>query len=326
MKNVILFLAALFVAFSCQKEESYEVVVTSVTEVHGTHAKFSGSYSKNSDFDPIQRGFCWSTDSNPTVDGPHVIATSGTTNFSMQVAVLQGETTYYVRAYVRSHKGIHYSEQVQFNTVKAFVQGEGVQDVDGNNYETIIFPNGQEWFSSNLYTTKFDNGDPIPNVQESSLWSALNTGAWSENTDVESPEANGYYYNYWVIWDERNVCPSGWHIPTSLEWYNLLVEIDPLTLNNSVHAGLSSFYAGITLKSATDWGSGVEANNSSGMNILPTGRRLTTGSYDVNKAGIATRTHNFGNLYYFLVDTKNEVGFQAGDPKLGVKIRCIKDQ
>jgi uncharacterized protein (TIGR02145 family) len=326
MKNGIFFLVLLFIAFSCRKEESYEVMLTSVTEVHGTHAKFSGSYSKNSDFDPIQRGFCWSTDSNPTVDGPHVIATSGGTNFSMQVTVLQGETTYYVRAYVRSHKGIHYSEQVQFNTIKAFVQGEGVQDVDGNHYETIIFPNGQEWLSSNLHATRFSNGDPIPNVQESSLWSTLNTGAWSENSDEESPEVNGYYYNYWVIWDERNVCPSGWHIPSSQEWYSLLVEIDPLTLNNATHPGLSSFYAGVTLKSTLGWGPDVVANNSSGMTILPAGRRLPSGSYDVSKAGIAAQTDNFGNLYYFLVDSKNEVGFQAGDPKSGVKIRCVRDE
>ena len=38
--------------------------------------------------------------------------------------------------------------------------GNGVTDIDGNSYRTVIL-NGQEWMAENLAVTNFSNGDAI---------------------------------------------------------------------------------------------------------------------------------------------------------------------
>lgn len=32
----------------------------------------------------------------------------------------------------------------------------------------------------------------------------------------------GYLYNGNAVLDERNICPSGWHVPTDSDWENLI--------------------------------------------------------------------------------------------------------
>ena len=55
--------------------------------------------------------------------------------------------------------------------------GEGVTDIDGNVYQSVIIGN-QEWISKNLRTTKYNDGTTIPNVTDNTEWSNLSTAAW----------------------------------------------------------------------------------------------------------------------------------------------------
>lgn len=97
----------------------------------------------------------------------------------------------------------------------------GVTDIDGNTYQTIII-NGQEWMAENLRTTKYADGDPIPNVTDANQWSNLTTGAWAHyNNDSQYENPYGKLYNGYTISDPRNVCPTDWHISTDAE-YSLL--------------------------------------------------------------------------------------------------------
>lgn len=50
-------------------------------------------------------------------------------------------------------------------------------DNDGNRYDTICIGT-QEWMLSNLKTTKYRNGDAIPEVTDDTAWAALSSGAW----------------------------------------------------------------------------------------------------------------------------------------------------
>ncbi len=44
-----------------------------------------------------------------------------------------------------------------------------VTDIDGNVYHTVTIGT-QVWMVENLKTTKYRNGDPIPNVTDSTVW------------------------------------------------------------------------------------------------------------------------------------------------------------
>jgi uncharacterized protein (TIGR02145 family) len=53
-----------------------------------------------------------------------------------------------------------------------------VRDIDGNSYNTVII-GAVEWMMSDLRTTRFSNGDPIPQIPDQELWEAQEEPAWS---------------------------------------------------------------------------------------------------------------------------------------------------
>ena len=94
-------------------------------------------------------------------------------------------------------------------------------DAEGNEYKTIVIGT-QEWMAENLNTSIYRNGDPIP--------SGLSNAEW-ENTGNASQGACSYYnnqsnydcpygklYNWYAVGDTRNLCPAGWHVPSTQEW------------------------------------------------------------------------------------------------------------
>lgn len=47
-----------------------------------------------------------------------------------------------------------------------------MSDIDGNYYYEVKIGN-QVWLESNLKTTRFANGDPIPNIKPDEEWNAM---------------------------------------------------------------------------------------------------------------------------------------------------------
>jgi uncharacterized protein (TIGR02145 family) len=93
-----------------------------------------------------------------------------------------------------------------------------VKDIDGNIYYTVTIGK-QVWMKENLKTTKYQNGDPIPNITNSTAWTNLRTGAYCNYSNDKSIATNyGRLYNWYSVIDNRKVCPHGWHVPTLTEW------------------------------------------------------------------------------------------------------------
>ncbi|HAN19032.1 MAG: hypothetical protein A2X13_11445 [Bacteroidetes bacterium GWC2_33_15] len=95
-------------------------------------------------------------------------------------------------------------------------------DQDGNVYRTITIGT-QTWMAENLKTTKYRNGETIQNVTGNTQWLSLNTGAycWFNNDPVDK-ETYGALYNWYAATDNRNIAPTGWHIPSNDEWLTLI--------------------------------------------------------------------------------------------------------
>ncbi len=97
-----------------------------------------------------------------------------------------------------------------------------IKDRDGNVYKTVK-AGSQTWMAENLKATHFSNGQAIPNVKEKKQWDSLSTAAYCDiSNDPKRSEVPGRLYNWYAVADKRNVCPSGWHVPSETEWQTLV--------------------------------------------------------------------------------------------------------
>lgn len=197
-----------------------------------------------------------------------------------------------------------------------------VTDQEGNKYATIRIGN-QEWMAENLKTTKYCNGDPIPNVMNNTLWQNLVNGAWVHyNNDSQYDTTYGKLYNWFTVNDSRNVCPCGWHVPTIAEW-NLL--IDYLGYSEDAGRKMKSAMANDTI--SPDY---QDANNESGFSGLMGGYRFSNGNfYWIAFDGYwwSSSVHHVSNLPWslWLYVESSIAGLITNHKQMGCSIRCLKD-
>lgn len=80
-------------------------------------AKCGGNVTFNGYLPVTERGICWGTAPNPTIEDTILVLGSGTGTFSGTISNLQDGTTYYVRAWAKNDKGVGYGEEVSFTTI-----------------------------------------------------------------------------------------------------------------------------------------------------------------------------------------------------------------
>jgi len=104
---------------------------------------------------------------------------------------------------------------------------------NGNDYNPIPIGN-RCWFDRELRTEMFQNLDDIEIINDSLLWAKAEQPYRTTPTPLEEHSyeywgdvyANqrfrgGYLYNWYVVNDSRNVCPSGWHVSNNSDWNDL---------------------------------------------------------------------------------------------------------
>ena len=194
-----------------------------------------------------------------------------------------------------------------------------VTDIDGNVYQTVSIGT-QCWMKENLKVSKYRNGDPIPTNLTDAAWSAATTGAYAiYNNDAANNTTYGKLYNWYAVADSRNLCPTGWHVPSDGEW---------TTLEN--YLGGSSVAGGKLKSTSTLWNApNSNATNESGFSGLPGGYRYYNGSYyDIGDYGgwwSATEysSPNAWGRYLFY-----NLGYSARnyyDKQGGFSVRCLRD-
>jgi uncharacterized protein (TIGR02145 family) len=142
------------------------------------------------------------------------------------------------------------------------------RDNDGNNYRTVKIGT-QVWMAENLKTTKYRNGDPIPNVTDGPAWWNLPTGAYcNSDNDVNLWTTYGRLYNWYAVNDSRNIAPAGWHVPTDYEWSKLIAYLGSLPGDKLREEGTEHWLSPNT-----------DATNETGFTALPGGYRDNTGTF-----------------------------------------------
>lgn len=205
------------------------------------------------------------------------------------------------------------------NAKKPLISEVGITaDIDGNQYP--IFQIGTKiWMASNLRATQFNNGDLITEIVIDNKWSKTSKTAWSMyDNSLKYGKPLGYLYNGNAVLDKRNVCPSGWHVPTDSEWENLI----------KTFGGVKE--AGIKLRATKGWLPIMNGTNLSGMKLLPSGSRNENGEfYGAGKVGVwwsSTNDESGMKLYArTLTNDKQEVIKYAANPRIGAYVRCVRD-
>jgi uncharacterized protein (TIGR02145 family) len=237
-------------------------VSTNTPTLIGTiNVTFNGLITSNGGAQITERGFCWSTNTNPTVTNNKVINQSGLNNFNEVIIGLNANTNYYVRAYAINSQGVSYGNQQIFRTL-----GYGsVTDIDNNVYNTITI-GSQVWMLENLKTTKYKNGVSIPNV--TTTWFFLQTPSYCwYNNNISYKNTYGALYNFYAV-NTGNLAPTGWHVSTNSEW-SVLINY----LGGPSVASAKLREVGISHWTAPNTG----ATNVSGFNALPGGYKAIDG-------------------------------------------------
>jgi uncharacterized protein (TIGR02145 family) len=199
----------------------------------------------------------------------------------------------------------------------SFSCGETITDIDGNTYSTVTIGT-QCWMRENLKTSKYNDGTSIPTGLSDAAWENTTSGAYAINdNNAANNTIYGKLYNWYAV-NTGKLCPTGWHIPSDVEW----------TVLTDFLGGES--VAGGKMKTTTGWQApNTGATNSSGFSGLPGGSRVGDGNYD--EIGFfggwwsSTETDTGFAWYRYLFFNDGNVYGYVNDRGIGLSCRCLRD-
>ena len=218
--------------------------------------------------------------------------------------------------------------------VSEFTCGDPLE-YQGYDYETVLIGE-QCWFAENLRAENYRNGDAISSNLSDAQWnqwssddlggssvygedSGCNTASPTiDDCDpLQSLPAYGRLYNWYAVNDDRDLCPTGWHVPLHDEWSDLQSELG------------GSSAAEDAMKSINGWQWGAGGTNSSGFTALPGGKRNSSNGYFsfAGFAGMWWSSSTYSSLAWnrYLRANTSTLGSEYSDRGNGYSVRCLKD-
>ena len=229
------------------------VITAEVSGITTNAAQCGGEVVNDGGAEVIERGICWSTNENPTLNDSHVAAGTGIGMFTATMGGLEANTIYHVRAYAINEKGTAYGLDKEFTT--NLTEGALSGDFSVSETEKVRFSKGNLQYQASTNTWRFaeNQWDHLgeDNVNASSTYegwidlfvfgtSGYDHGAvcyqpWSTeggNSDLYNPYG-GYYSLYdqngKADWGYNPISNGGrveglWHTPRFEEWDYILFQ------------------------------------------------------------------------------------------------------
>ena len=255
--------------------------------------------------------------------------------------------------FVHPKYNLNYTENYTIYVSKPCAGNETVTDYDGNVYNTVQIGN-QCWMKENLNVTHYSDGTPLVEAVSPAYNYYGEQGTYYNYGDNESiSELTGKLYTWesavnWYnvsnneeVEGGQGICPTGWHVPTDMEWWELEMYVDSslrsyeimLALPNV--SGARGTTCGTDLKSTSLWLNLESTNDKYGFSVLPGGvieynplyHNFTYAGYH-NRAFLWTSTQNnrhpICRIFYnksAKIDRESNVVYQIS----AASIRCIKD-
>jgi uncharacterized protein (TIGR02145 family) len=223
-------------------------------------------------------------------------------------------------------------------------------DANNSTYSTVEIDN-RVWMAENLKSTKYNDGADIPYGWKldstNNDWNFPTTPGYvwyNNNESLKDP--NGALYN-WLTVNTGQLCPDGWHVPTSDEWKSMK---DYLWVNKHNYSDGTNDVAK-SIASTSGWvipqpflyrgnlipviegavGKDQITNNSTGFNGYPSGSRHFYGYFtSIGTMSVWWSSTGPDNPWDFSIVTGDHLGGcdlnQGSDYKRnGFSVRCVKD-
>ncbi len=300
------------------------VVATSSTDFAVTSAPPPTIASFNPTAGPVATAVTISGTNFSTTAASNIVKFNGTvatvtasTATSVTTSVPAGATTGTITVTVGGQTATSTTNFTVTNTVA---------DIDGNVYTTVAIGT-QVWMGQNLNTTKYSDGTTIPLIAGGTAWSNATTPGycWFNNDQATNGPTYGALYNWYAVDKSsngnKNVCPTGWHLPSDGDWTTLTTY-----LGDEGVAGGKLKEVGTTHWSNPNTG----ATNETGFSAVPGGDRVGSGAFPgmgvvglwwsgtgLNTTDAYGRAMNYNNTN---VDRFNYSKF------FGFSVRCLVDQ
>jgi len=201
--------------------------------------------------------------------------------------------------------------------------GPNLKDAEGNTYKTV-FIGTQQWMGENLKVSKYSDGTTIPNITDNTQWQNNTTGAWAYyNNNAANNTKEGKLYNWYAVSKttngNKNVCPTGWHVPSDAEWTVL-----------TDYLGGASVAGGKMKEVTTYWISpNTDATNTSLFTGHPGGHRNDNGGYNyIGRIGFwwsSTEDVTADAWNRVLVYNGGIAGRDSHNKYYGFSVRCLRD-
>ena len=202
------------------------------------------------------------------------------------------------------------------------IEAQTVTDVDGNTYNTISIGN-QIWLTENLKVTKYNDQEPISLVLDDASWSTQTEPAYCYYLgDIANANIYGNLYNWHVINNAKNVCPSGYYVPSIADWEELITFVG----GNAVAGGK------LKEMGLNHWSDpNIGADNSSSFTLLPSGWRANNNGLYENLSYMAyvwsSTSIDAQSSSIILVGYDSPACYTSDSHILtGLPIRCLKDK
>ena len=273
----------------------------SVTNITTTSAMGSGNVTNEGGSDVTERGLCWSTHHEPTINGMHVEAGDGTGEFTAAMTNLTANTTYYVRAYAINGVEPAYGDEVEFTTLSISVPGVTTASVTniGNTTATgggnVISDGGASVTERGICWSTSHN----PTISGSHANSGTGTGEFTTNMTGLTPNTT-YYVRAYAINSQGPAYGEEVNFKTSqTPTYTISVSANPT--NGGTVTGGGTYQQG---QSCT-----VSATKATGYNFLKwteNGTQVSTNtSYTFNVTGNRTLVAQFQAQSYTISASAN---------------------
>jgi uncharacterized protein (TIGR02145 family) len=199
--------------------------------------------------------------------------------------------------------------------------GNGVIDTEGNLYPSIVLGNGQEWMTTNLSANRFSDGTQLNYCEEQQIWSTSEFPCYAAYSNIITNAQNlGYLYNFYTIASDKNICPSGWRVPSELDWSKFSNYLGGFAV------------AGGKLKStnSTHWlAPNIGATDEINFSAIGAGCRYNQGYFNnySTYAFFWTSTELDGTWAWFrsLKNNSDELVRNFSKKQNGYSIRCMRD-